>query len=172
MKLGIGSRDKVLISVKKPNEVGYAGGCTSTDPHSCWVIFGDGQPRFNPRSGTTNAYSCFVKSSRLPGGGLSFPPEFVSITKKNVDGKDVETIRLPVLDSSRLNSIHIGGFPGGETAQFTVHFRDGTEVEFIDNDTTVHGRPQKQVDVSISGKLNVYRKKFIRDLARRNAGKM
>ena len=166
MRIGVTERDKIILSTKQPREVGYVGACTSSDPDSCWVTFGSGLPRTDAAGEARKGNTCFVKSSRLPDGSLSRPPAFVAVTAKGAAHSPREVILLPVLDAAHDNRISIGGFPGGDVASFTLHFSDGATAKFVDSDSAKHDQQQLDVDVSLGGKLNIYRRKFLKSLVK------
>lgn len=167
MKIGVTERDKILLSAKQASEVGYAGACTSSDPTSCWVTFGSGVSRTGAANEGHKGNICFVKSSILPDGSLSCPPEFIRVTAKDAAPPSKPEILLPVLDSANCHRITIGGFPGGDVASFELHFAHGPTAEFIDQDQRPDNCQQREIDVSLSATLNVYRRKFLKALARR-----
>lgn len=164
MKISVTERDKIILSTKQPREVGYAGACTSSDPASCWVTFGSGVPRTDVAGGVHKGNTCFVKSLRLPDGSLSRPPAFVAVTAKGAAHSPREVILLPVLDAAHDNRMSIGGFPGGDVASFTLHFSDGATAKFVDSGSAMYDQRQLDVDVSLGGQLNIYRRKFLKSL--------
>ena len=166
MKISVTERDKIILSTKQPREVGYAGACTSSDPASCWVTFGSGVPRTDGAGEARKGNTCFMKSSRLPDGSLSHSPEYIAVSKKGAPNLHREVILLPVLDSSNDNRISIGGFPGGDVASFTLHFSDGATAKFVDSGSAMYDQRQLDVDVALGGQLNIYRRKFLKSLAK------
>lgn len=170
MKIGVSERDKILISSRQAEDVGYVGGVTSSDPGSCWVVFGSNLPRPKAASAVEKPNKCFLKSSNLPDGGLSSPPEFVSVTTKDESDSPKEAILLPVLDQAHNNRIDIGGFPGGDVSRFRVHFRDGSSIEFVDRETVAVNPTQSEIEVLPRGEVNFYRKKILRRLATPKSG--